>query len=162
MHKCIYVRNIRLKQATTLYSLVGWNSYWISKLQLWQQKFKEVKKNWKLNTIKKRVQTFWHFMTLGCLYKKVECANSEYVYNHRVKKWALFAGESRCSDSLQMFCVFSKKISQVGHRQHGGLRVLHGCAGVTRIREAFISPFSQLNSWVLNTLSTALTFSLPS
>lgn len=150
--------------------LNSWSSYWISKLQLWQQvsrihRNSKRLKNWKWNTIKKQVQTFWHFMTLGCLYKKVECANSEYVYNHRVKKWALFArvssaGESRCSDSLQMFCVFSKKISQVGHRQHGGLRVLHGCAGVTRIREAFISPFSQLNSWVLNTLSTALTFSL--
>lgn len=76
------------------------------------------------------------------------------------EEWAIFAcvssaGESRCSDSLQMFGVFSKKVSQVGHCQHGGLRVLHGCAGVTRTREAFISPYNW-DLWVLNTYFTAL------
>lgn len=35
---------------------------------------------------------------------------------------------------LQMFCVFSKQISQVGYCQHGGLRVLHGRGGVTRMK----------------------------
>lgn len=34
--------------------------------------------------------------------------------------------------SLQMFGVFSEQVGQVGHGQHGGLRVLQGCAGVTR------------------------------
>lgn len=32
---------------------------------------------------------------------------------------------------LQMFWVIGEKISEVGYSEHGGLRVLHGWAGVT-------------------------------
>ena len=81
-----------------------------------------------------------YLITLACLQyiKKFNVKKIEYFYQHYVKSELYFpAGNppcvSRCLDSLQMFCVFSKQISQVGYCQYGSLRVLHGSAGVTRI-----------------------------
>lgn len=61
-----------------------------------------------------------------------------------------------------MFSVFCEEISQVGHRQHGRLRVLHGCAAVTAViniiskkkKKAFVSPLES-TKFISNILITA-------
>lgn len=67
--------------------------------------------------------------------------------------------ERRDSASLQMLCVFSKKVSEVGYGEHGSLRVLHGCAGVTATIQKVSGATARLSA---STRPAALTFSLPS
>lgn len=85
------------------------------------------------------------YLGVGCI-KKLNVQNS--IFCHHA---ASSAGNPpwlpRCLDSLQMFCVFSEQISQVGHRQHGSLRVLHSGAGVTRIQ---IKPYQSCPSVCLS------------